>query len=436
MTPRSLIGTAAFLAFSLGASGASMEAADFGTPPSGEIPILFNDHTVYAKPDVLKERRVLAALVRNGEMYLPLRAMFEQMGATVSLSADGQTVTAAKPGASVSVTLGRPEVIINGESRPLDVPPILYKGRVLVPVRVISEALGAYVQWLQGRQVVVVRYIPFVEVTAPPTIAPTAPPTIAPTAPPTVAPVAPPIVVAPPMPVATPPPTPVPTEASYTGFAQAAYSTPQNFNEFVAGGYCDTYILNAAYAPQNVPIALKADFRQDSYDTSRNGVDAVGNHYTQFATIDGGSAYAPAFLARQKSFDARAEYRVAAPRIYVGVGYLHISNNYGYPNLTAFGAGIEKLPDLRNGLSLYGSAFYYPNASGNYTVTSVGSVNLGTVYQQQYNIVKYDIGAALVVAHSPLYLFGGYAGDRYTAIKNAPIGQSHTGPYIGLGVKL
>lgn len=434
MTPRSLLGTAAFLAFSLGASGGGLEAADFGSPPSGEIPILFNDHTVYAKPDILKERRVLAALLKDGQMYVPLRAMFEQMGATVSVSANGKTVTAEKPGASVSVTLGKTEVIINGEARPLDVPPILYQGRVLVPVRVISEALGAYVEWVSGRQVVVVRYIPLAAATAvptaPPTAVPTARPTAVPTAPPTIAP----MVVPPPIP--TPIPTPVPTPVSYTGFVQAAYSAPNNYNEFVAGGYCDTYILNAAYAPQNSAFAVKADFRQDTYLTSHNATDATGNQYTQFATIDGGSAFTPVFLARQKSFDARVEFRVAAPRVYVGVGYLRVTNNYGYPSLSAIGAGVEKLPDLRNGIGFYGSLFYYPNASGNYTVASPGSANNGTVYQQRYQIVKYDIGAALNVAHSPVYLFGGYAGDHYTASKNAPIGQIHTGPYIGLGVKI
>ncbi len=68
--------------------------------------------------------------------------MFEQMGATVTVSADGKTTTAVKPGASVSVTLGSDQVVINGETRPLDVAPILYKGIVPVPVRVISEALG------------------------------------------------------------------------------------------------------------------------------------------------------------------------------------------------------------------------------------------------------------------------------------------------------
>jgi hypothetical protein len=144
-------------------------AADFGSPPSGQIPILYNDRHVYSKPDVLKAGRVLAAYVKSGTILLPLRSMFEQMGATVSFDPSSQTATVTKAGATVNVTVGKPEVIINGESRPLDVPPIMYHGVVLVPVRVISESMGAYVQWVPDRRLVVVRYIP---ATPPPTEAP------------------------------------------------------------------------------------------------------------------------------------------------------------------------------------------------------------------------------------------------------------------------
>ncbi|HXF34208.1 MAG TPA: copper amine oxidase N-terminal domain-containing protein, partial [Candidatus Acidoferrales bacterium] len=113
--------------------------ADFGSPPSGEVPILFNDHHVYTKPDELKRNRVLAALVRGNTILVPLRSMFEQMGATVSYDPASKTADVSKPGSDVKVTVGKAEVIINGESRPLDVPPEIYKGVVVVPVRVISE---------------------------------------------------------------------------------------------------------------------------------------------------------------------------------------------------------------------------------------------------------------------------------------------------------
>ncbi len=166
--------------------GAQQPAApDFGSPPSGTIPILYNDTHVYTKPDVLKQARVLAALVRNGTILIPLRSMFEQMGASVSYDSSTQTVTVSKAGASVQVTVGKPSVVINGVSRPLDVPPIMWQGQVLVPVRVISEGMGAYVLWVPDQHLVVVRYIPPTPPPPPPTVAPPPPPTPSPTPTPT-----------------------------------------------------------------------------------------------------------------------------------------------------------------------------------------------------------------------------------------------------------
>jgi hypothetical protein len=405
-------------------SGLTMhaQAADLGQPPSGEIPILFNDHTVYATPDTLRKGRVLAALVKGGQIYVPLRSMFEQMGATVSVSADGKTITAEKPGSSVAVTLGRAEVVVNGETRPLDVPPMVYRGIVLVPVRVISEGLGAYVQWVPERRLVVVRYLSQ-PVPAPPTAPPTPTPTMAPT----------PI----PIPVIVPTPTPTPAPHEYRGFIAAAISAPRNYNEFSAGQYCpETFMLSAAYAFEHSPIAIKVDYRQDAYVTSDNVTDAFSNHFTQFNTIDGGVAFTPVFLARQSSLDARLEFQVAAPRIYLGVGFVSADTNYGYPRLTGFGAGIEKLPELHAGLNWFGSAFYYPNTSGTYTINNALSPNNGRSFRQTYAITKYDIGLTLVSAHLPVYLYGGLAGDRYKAKQNAPIDQQHDGPYAGLGLKL
>ena len=413
-----LASLSALLLCALGtAAHAATAPAGFGRPPSGAYPILYNDHTVYARPDTLKRNRVLAAIVKNGHMYVPLRSMFEQMGATVSISADGKTFTAEKPGTSISVTLGVHNVVINHETRPLDVPPIMYRGVLLVPVRVLSEAMGAYVKWVPGRQIVVVRYIP-------PTPMPSAEPTVMPTEEPTAA----------PTPTASPTPTPEPT--TYNGFVEAAASMPQNHNEFAAGGYCpSSYLAAGVYKFKHSPIAVKVNYGQELYLTSSQIADAYGNHYTQFATIDGGTAVTPVFLAQQRTLDVRLEYQVAKPLVYVGLGYLSTGNNYGYPRLTGLGVGVEKLPSLRPGLSLYGSAFYYPNASGNYTVTSAASSNFGRSYHQQYQVTKLDVGLALSLRHFPVFIYGGFSADQYAAKQNAPIGETHNGPYIGLGVK-
>ena len=148
----------------------------------------------------------MAALVRGGTIFIPLRSMFEQMGATVSYDAASKTATVSKAGAQVVVTVGKPEVMINGESRPLDVPPIVYQGVVLVPVRVISEGMGAYVQWVPDRRLVVVRYIP---ATPPPTEAPPPPVPEATVAPP-------------------PPPPPTPNPLVLGGYLRSYYFTRQN----------------------------------------------------------------------------------------------------------------------------------------------------------------------------------------------------------------
>ncbi len=386
-------------------------AANFGSPPSGQIPILFNDHHVYSKPDVLKQGRVLSALVRGGTVLIPLRSMFEQMGATVSYNASTKTVTVTKPGATVKVTVGKPEVVINGESRPLDVPPMIYQGNVLVPIRVISEGMGAYVQWVPSQRVVVVRYLP-------PTPPPTAPPA---TAPPTTA------------PTIAPTPTPAPVATPYNDiFIAGDYIfSPKVYNEFSPGntGKSGSYAVRGAieFSALNLPWMLEGSYEQFQYPHNCAG---AGDPACNVTVIGGaGQTAVPAFTARDQDFDGRLGLRVANPRIYVGVGYLYRTGNYGYPKETAFGYGAEKLPDLNQNFSLYGSVWYYPNAKGTFTDPS------GVNYTLGYNILKYQIGGTIAFGNSPVFLDLGFMGASGNNKTNAPIGFSEAGPYVGLGIK-
>jgi len=242
---------------------ATTPPADFGAPPSGEIPILYNDRHVYANPDLLKQGRVLAALARNGTLYVPLRSMFEQMGAAVSFDPSSKTATVSKPGAEVVVTVGKPEVIINGESRPLDVPPIVYRGVVMVPVRVISEGMGGYVQWVPDRRLVVVRYIP-------PTPPPAPPPPPVPEA-----------TVAPP-----PPATPAPSPWTFPGYVRSYYFTRQNasnnpgaqFNFTPGAKYSSAGVNQATW---NTAISVGADYHFP------NSGWHIGGSYLYANPIDG-----------------------------------------------------------------------------------------------------------------------------------------------------
>ena len=395
----------------------SAPPADFGSPPSGSIPILYNDHHVYSKPDTLKQGRVLAALVKNGMLLIPLRSMFEQMGATVSYDAASKTATVSKPGAEVKVTVGKPEVSINGEARPLDVPPIIYQGSVLVPVRVISEGMGAYVQWVPNQQLVVVRYIP-----------PTPPPTPAPPPPP---------------PPATPAPTPVPTPppAKNTVWVAGDYLiSPKIYNEFAPGNQANgsfTARGGVVFDALGLPWMVEADYKNWQYPhncgvpvttaTPANApqcfVNSIGNRF---------STYVPGFTATNRDLDVRLGFRVFQPHVYVGIGYIWTSTNNGYPNMNAVGFGVEKLPDFNPKMPLqyYGSVYYYPNVRGTYTNSAI---NTGpSSFGIGYNLLKYQVGIGWSFADA-VWLDAGWAGENGANKNNAPISYSFNGPYVGLG---
>jgi len=340
------------------AQGGAPPPADFGSPPSGQIPILYNDHHVYAKPDILKQGRVLAALVKGGTLLIPLRSMFEQMGATVSWDAGSKTATVSKPGAEVKVTVGKPEVMINGEARPLDVPPEIYQGVVLVPIRVISEGMGAYVLWVADRRLVVVRYIP---ATPPPSPAPP-----------------------PPAPPPPPPPPPTPKPPVSEAFVGGDYIfSPQVYNEFNPGSHANGG--NGGYAVRgggefvlgNIPFMLEASYEHWPYPHNCTTVNGV-NQANCFVTTIGGAGSYPLITSTNlydQNVDLRLAVRVLQPRIYIGVGYMWVSNNYGYPNMNSWGFGGEKLPDLNHPLSFFGSIWYYPDVHGSYSNASTASIS-------------------------------------------------------------
>ena len=94
-------------------------------------------------------------LIDNRTM-VPLRKIFEAMGAVVDWNNDSQTVTATKGDESVIATINSKNVYINGETKTLDVPPMVIDDRTLVPVRFVAEAFGANVDWNETTQTVVI----------------------------------------------------------------------------------------------------------------------------------------------------------------------------------------------------------------------------------------------------------------------------------------
>jgi hypothetical protein len=83
----------------------------------------------------------------SGRTMVPLRAIFEALGATVNWNQAAQTVTATRGDVTVSLTIGSNVLLRNGQEIPLDVPAQVVSGRTLVPTRAVAESFGAGVNW-------------------------------------------------------------------------------------------------------------------------------------------------------------------------------------------------------------------------------------------------------------------------------------------------
>lgn len=91
-------------------------------------------------------------------VLVPLRAIMEALGAIVEWDAQTETVTARKQGFEFSHSVGKWFAYANGNQVNLDVPSRTENGRTLVPVRVISESLGATVDWDDDKRSVNINY--------------------------------------------------------------------------------------------------------------------------------------------------------------------------------------------------------------------------------------------------------------------------------------
>ncbi|CAM2945750.1 copper amine oxidase N-terminal domain-containing protein [Paenibacillus sediminis] len=91
---------------------------------------------------------------KDGYTFVPLRGIFESLGAKLELN--GNTIRAVKGNTVIEHTIGEKTAIINGQSTTLAMPSLVINGRTLVPLRFVSEALGAQVEWSSFHRIVYV----------------------------------------------------------------------------------------------------------------------------------------------------------------------------------------------------------------------------------------------------------------------------------------
>ena len=95
-------------------------------------------------------------VIEDGRTLIPIRFLFETMGATVNWNGDTRTASIEKDGVTVTLAIDDTTAYVNGEAVTLDVPARLVNGKTMVPVRFLSENLGYNVDWNSETRVVTV----------------------------------------------------------------------------------------------------------------------------------------------------------------------------------------------------------------------------------------------------------------------------------------
>ncbi len=130
--------------------GKPQEVAIYGKPvshvdvqytPTDEIFVGYDRKNIDFEPYGQKP------VIENGRTLVPLRAIFETMGATVDWNNDTRTVTAARGDVTISLAIGSDQLYVNGEAKTLDVPAEIINGSTMVPARAVAEAFGCEVNW-------------------------------------------------------------------------------------------------------------------------------------------------------------------------------------------------------------------------------------------------------------------------------------------------
>ena len=116
----------------LTASGASTALAQQATG----VTVIVNGNTMQFDQPPLEQA---------GRVFVPLRGIFEQLGASVVYQ--NGTINATGNGRNISLQIGSTNATVNGQSQTLDSPPFVQGSRTLVPLRFVAQALGANVDW-------------------------------------------------------------------------------------------------------------------------------------------------------------------------------------------------------------------------------------------------------------------------------------------------
>lgn len=98
--------------------------------------------------------------IRNNRTLVPIRFVSEAFGCKVQWEASSKKITISRFSDSITLWVGQKQALVNGQEVTLDVAPSLENSTTFVPIRFISEAFGAKVEWFPETRHIKITYTP------------------------------------------------------------------------------------------------------------------------------------------------------------------------------------------------------------------------------------------------------------------------------------
>lgn len=101
-------------------------------------------------------KSTVAPIQENGTTLVPLRVISENLGAKVNYSAANGEIIISKTNATIILTLGKSTVKVNGITSKLQTAPKVINNTTMVPLRFISENLDCQVNWISQQNLIAI----------------------------------------------------------------------------------------------------------------------------------------------------------------------------------------------------------------------------------------------------------------------------------------
>lgn len=95
----------------------------------------------------VKQHYAKSPVMSSGTVLVPIRGIFESLGANLVFDAKNKTIHAKRNETQITIILGEAYASVNGKNIPLSVKAQTIHNITMVPLRFISEALGATIEW-------------------------------------------------------------------------------------------------------------------------------------------------------------------------------------------------------------------------------------------------------------------------------------------------